>query len=130
MDFIYATNPASQSVAAAAPVTVVTTVRRYGSIDVKNGAVALSENGWYKVTATVTFQSAAGEAAVSVYQDGVQVTGATSSLTAEATTTYTLVVTAIVRKTGCPCSESILTIVNSGATALTVSAASIVVEKE
>lgn len=120
MDFIYTYNNQSQAVAADGIVTTPTIARRYGSVDEFNGSVSLGASGWYKVTATVTFTSTAGQAGIGLYQDGLQVLGAESTLTAEASTTYTLVIDAIVRKQTCRCDKDILTIVNTGATTLTI----------
>lgn len=129
MDFIYTYGTQAQTVAPTLLVYAPIIARRYGNLDTFNGGVSIGSSGWYKVSGSVTFTSTAGAAEISIYQDGVEVLGATSSLTAVADTTYTLNVEAIIRKTGCPCNKDIVNIVNTGATTLTVSNASMILEK-
>lgn len=112
---IYTANTASQTVGVNTAVNLGTIQRRFGCA-LNSGATSISINksGYYAVTAVVTFTApAAGDAALSLHQNGAQVPGATISDTVTTATTEqnTMTLTAIVRSiTG----NDTLTLVNTG----------------
>lgn len=115
---IYAINPTTGTVVTdggTVPFTQV--VRRFGcALGVDNNNVVLKDRGYYYVDADITaVATAVGDIVVSLYQDGVVVPGAvyTSSVAAIGDV-VTIPVSAIVRKTGCECNNSVLTVVVSG----------------
>ena len=79
-------------------------------------SVILNRQGYYKVTATVTFTApAAGLATVALAQDGQQVPGITASetVTTATTETHSIAVSGIVRVIG-PNTSSTIQLINSG----------------
>lgn len=93
-------------------------IRRYGCDVALNGnAVNITGAGYYDVDASVTVSpAAAGTVTVTLYKDGVAVTGATASETAAANGTVDLNIPALVRHVCCA-AGSALTLVLTGVAA-------------
>lgn len=115
---IYVVNANTQAVAAGGTIALGTTVRRYGNdrccnpvVNLTGNGIALNEPGYYSVDVNVTGEpTAAGAVTVTLFQDGVAVSGAVASNTAAAGSDATAVaIPATVRVLGC--NSSILTVV-------------------
>lgn len=130
MELIYVINTTSTAVAAGAaiPTTLISHHRKTCVRAFDDSAIpTIRIPGYYHVTGFVTFTSAAGTASVSVAKNGVAEAGTTASLTAEASTVYTLPISAsILVKCGEP--PVIVSVVN-GATAITVTNIALTVAK-
>lgn len=102
-------------------------IRRYGqNISLSGGNPVLRGAGYYRIDTNFTIVgTAAGVATVTLYKDGLPITGATVTLTVAADEQYAVSIPAIVREVCC--NESTITAVLTNAT---VNNASIVVEKE
>lgn len=112
---IYTANTALQSVGVNAAVNIGTIQRRFGcALNAGATSISINKSGYYAVTAVVAFTaSAAGDATLSLQQNGAQVPGATVSDTVTTATTEqnTMTLTAIVRSiTG----NDTLTFINTG----------------
>lgn len=112
---IFMANTASQAVGVNSSVNLGTIQRRFGcGINGGGSGVAISQKGYYLVTATVTFTApAAGVVAMSLQDNGQQVAGATAaeSVTTPTTEQHTIAINAIVRSLS---GSDVLTIVNTG----------------
>lgn len=114
---IYAVNTnAGTAIPAGGTYPIARVVRRYGC-DITSDGVGISCNskGYYKVAAVATLvATGAGVITASLYENGVAVPGASSSVTAAAGDTVALPIDAIVRVNCCG-NPAMLTIVISGA---------------
>lgn len=112
---IYTANTASQSLAVNGITQLGTIQRRFGcALNAGSSSVSISKCGYYLVNAIITYTApAAGVAAVSLQQNGVQVPGATvaDTVTTAVTEQNTVSLTAIVRSTS---GNDTLTFVNTG----------------
>ena len=119
---IYTANTSAQTVADGGTIALGSIVRRFGNvchqpiIDLSGTGVNIMEAGYYDVDASITaIPDAAGTVTATLFQDGVEVPGATASATvAAAATSVNLSVSALVRKM-CSIGASTLTIVLTGA---------------
>lgn len=120
----------STPVAVGAVIPLGTVQRRFGcNLDLSgNNTIETCGIGYYKVTAVATMAAASTDPiTVSLQQDGVNVTGASATITVAGTSDETvLAITAIVRNR-CACSSS-LSFVLTGAAA-TVDNMAVTVEK-
>ena len=121
---VYAVNSNSQSIASGGVINFGGAVRRSGcTCTVEGGNAVVSGTGYYDVTATLTLATDAIESiTVSLYKDGVTIPGATASITTAASSTYAIVIPALVKQSCC-CESTITAVVTGGA--VTVSNASI-----
>lgn len=128
---IYTVNSNAQTVGVGESINLGRIERRFGSnINLEGNAITITGNGYYKIDANITFiGTAAGVVTVSLYKDGVIVPGAFSSKSTTEGTTYDIGLTALVRKVGCMCDSSSLSVVVSGASA-NIQNIAIVAEKE
>lgn len=114
---IYAVNTnAGTAISASGTYPITRVVRRYGC-DITSDGVGISCNGkgYYKVSAVASLvATGAGVITASLYENGVAVPGASSSVTAAAGDTVSLPIDAIVRVNCCG-NPNMLTIVVSGA---------------
>lgn len=93
-----------------------TTIRRFGCHIVQDGnTITIKGRGYYLVNASVTVAPAAvGSVTVSMFKDGVPVTGATATSSVSTAANPTAIpITAIVRN-ACDCDSSILSLVLTG----------------
>lgn len=114
---IYAVNTnAGTAIPAGGTYPITRVVRRYGCDITSDGVgILCNSKGYYKVSAVATLVATdAGVITASLYENGVAVPGATSSVTAAAGDTVALPIDAIVRVNCCG-NPSTLTIVVSGA---------------
>ena len=135
---IYVANTKTQAVAAGGTIALGATVRRYGNdrccnpvINLTGNGITLNEPGYYNVDVNVTDEpTAAGAVTVTLYQDGMPVTGAVASNTAAAGSDATAVaIPATVRVLGC--NSSILTVVlTAGAGNMTNAAVRVIKVKD
>ena len=113
---IYAVNTnAGTAIPAGGTYPITRVIRRYGC-DITSDGVGISCNskGYYKVDAVATLvATGAGVITASLYENGVAVPGASSSVTAAAGDTVALPIDAIVRVNCCG-NPATLTIVVSG----------------
>ena len=118
---IYAADPSGTvltlSTATGTVIPLGTTIRRFGCDAVLSGnGVLLNGQGYFNVDASVTFTpTAAGTYTVTLFKDGVAVSGATQTITAAAAGTVPVNIPAIVRNQCCD-STSTLTLVVTSAT--------------
>lgn len=127
-DIIYIGNTVATNVAADSQIPANETIRRSGcAMAAMNGGISLRKAGYYRVSGTVTFTSAAGNASITVAQDGQDVAGALVGLTAEASTAYTLPIEAVVR-VRCPCAAPSVITLENGGTAISASNVALVAE--
>ena len=120
-DIIYIGNTIATNVAAESQIPATETFRRLGcAMMAMNGGVSLRKAGYYRISGTVTFTSAAGNASITLAQDGQDVPGALVGLTAEASTVYTLPIEAVVR-VRCPCAAPSVVTLENGGTAISTS---------
>ena len=129
---ICTTNTSIQDVAVNGIINLGTVVRRFGpNINLSGDAIQISGPGYYDVSASITATpTAAGNVTVTLFKDGVAVSGATATQAAAAEDTpVNLSISALLREF-CSCCESIsnLTLVLSG-TASEVSNISVIVRK-
>lgn len=112
---IYTANTASQTVGVNTAVNIGTIQRRFGcALNAGATSISINKSGYYAVTAIITFIApAAGDAALSLQQNGAQVPGATVSDTVTTATTEqnTMTLTAIVRSIS---GNDTLTFLNTG----------------
>lgn len=127
---IYTANTATQAVAIGGGLALGTIIRRFGcAINLNGNGINLSDPGYYDVDVSVTAApTAAGTVTVTLFQDGVAVPGAVSSVTTTAAAdAVTLSISALVRVL-CNAASSTLTLVLTGA-ASSVTNVAVVVEK-
>lgn len=128
---IYMANTATQTVAATNGVfNLGSIIRRFGcALDGNTGAINVKKCGYYFVSVNVTYTSdTTGNATVAVQNNGSTVTGLTASDTVATATTEinSMTISGIVRSTGNALS---LTLVNTGAIAITPSNVTVTVIK-
>lgn len=108
-------NTASQSVGVNTAVNLGTIQRRYGcALNAGATSVSVSKPGYYLVVANFTFTApATGVAAISLQQNGAQVSGATAADTVTTATTEqnTMSISTVVRTFTC---NDTLSFVNTG----------------
>lgn len=127
---IYTANTAAQTVSVGGSLALGTIIRRFGgSVNLNGNGISLSDPGYYDVDVSVTAApTAAGTVTVALFQDGVAVPGAVSSVTTTAAAdAVTLSISALVRVL-CNAASSTLTLVLTGA-ASSVTNVAVVVEK-
>lgn len=127
---IYTANTAAQTVAVGGSLALGAIIRRFGgSVNLNGNGISLTDPGHYDVDVSVTAApTAAGTVTVALFQDGVAVPGAVSSVTTTAAAdAVTLSVSALVRVL-CNAASSTLTLVLTGA-ASSVTNVAVVVEK-
>lgn len=121
---LYSAEQSVQSVSAGGLIGLGRTVHKscQSQISSDDGAMTLKGVGYFKITATVTFTGAAGNAILSLYKDGYQIPGAivTETIATADTEYHTVTLSAMVAKTPCRLISSI-TLVNNSAIALSVS---------
>lgn len=83
---IYVANTGAQSVAVGGTVALGSIVRRFGcGVDLNGSGITIDEPGYYDVDISVTGEpTAAGPMIVTLFNNGVAVTGATATATAAA----------------------------------------------
>lgn len=115
---LYAAMQTPTAVAVDGVIPLGSLIRRYGCDVALNGnAVNITGAGYYDVDASVTVTPiAAGTVTITLYKDGVAVSGATASETAAANGTVDLSIPALVRQVCCA-AGSALTLVLTGAAA-------------
>lgn len=130
---IYVATTASSAVVANGVLPLSTIVRRRGNdVNLSGNAIAITDCGsnYYKVTVNATFTApVAGVVTLTLQQNGVNVTGATASVTVATATTEvrSLAFTAIIRTFNNQGIDS-LSVVNNGVAA-TFSNTAVTVEK-
>lgn len=126
---IYVANTSANSVLANGQIPFNQVVRRYGNIiNLFGSDVRLLEPGYYYIDASATFTTpTAGDATITLRQDGVDVVGGSATETVSTTTQVkTVDISAVVRVfCGQP---SVISLFNTGV-AVDVTAASMVVTK-
>lgn len=114
---IYMANTNAATVSENSAIPLGSVIRRYGcSVNGTTGGIVLNETGYYLITATITFTApAAGDATITLQQDGVSVVGATASATVTTATTEinTITVNGIVRVV-CGSAPDTITLQNAG----------------
>lgn len=120
---LYTANTTAQALTAGENVNFGTPVRRYGkNIYTTGGNVAVRGEGYYTVHASISFNAEdAGIAVIQLYEDGVEIPGATATKTVGAGSVYELSIHTAVR-TLC-CEEKVITakILNVDSTVQTAS---------
>lgn len=128
---IQTANPSSQNVAAGGIIGLGSVLRRFGCNCRLNGnTIEVEGAGYYTISGTFTVApTAAGPVTVVILENGVQVAGATATVSAGAGDTVTIPIITTVRQ-GCCCdgASSITCVLTEGAGEVTN--ASIRVEKE
>lgn len=125
---IYAANTASQTVAQGGTINFGNIVRRFGCLDISGGNVITNCDGYYSVKTNITVNgTAAGNAVVQLYSNGVAIPGASVSFATTTTSVTTISIPAIVRQKCCVSQTITAQISGVGAN---VSNAAIVVVKE
>lgn len=115
-NLIYTANTTSQTVPVGGAINLGSIKRRTGcALSMSGDTVTMHKSGYYDVYVGVSATpTAAGTVTVTLYQDGVPVSGASSSATVAATdTTVSLSFPSVVRLCG-ECCTSNLTLVVSG----------------
>lgn len=124
---LYAANVASQTVPVGSKISFGSPVRKYGgNITLRNGDIVIEGAGYYDIDVNITY-TGIGNATFTVYQDGVAISGATTTNTLITNATGSVSIPVIAR-TYC-CKPSVITVEVSGIE-VTISNASVVVEKE
>lgn len=126
---LYLANQNEQSVPVNGAINFGNVIRRYGSnISSLGGNAVLKGNGYYMVTANITFtDTAAGTATVTLLADGVPIPGATATITTgTANAAHTETIPAVVRVTCCK--STVITAVVTGVE-IDVTNAGLVAEK-
>jgi len=131
---LYAVNSNAQTVLPNGVINLGTPVRRYGcNLNMSNGNLEVVGAGYYgidvNITATVT---GTGLATVSLYKDGVAISGASQSVTVGTTgDVVSFNIPCEIRMGCCPCNVDQITAVLSGAiTSASVTNASILARKD
>lgn len=120
---IQTTNQSSQTVAENSIISLGSVLRRFGcNCRLSGNAIEVEGEGYYKVDATVTaVPTAAGNVTVALYEDGVQIPGATATESVTATDSpVTLPIVTTIRK-GCCCdgASQITLVLEQGASEVT-----------
>ena len=124
---LYGVNTDAQAVALNGIISFGNLVRRLGnSLHLANGALITVGTGYTKVDANFTITAGAGTTTITLYKDGVPITGATASVTTTANQIVTLTIPTVVLDY--KCCGSTITAVLSGA-AGTITNAAIVAER-
>ena len=129
---IYTVNTSVQELPINGVINPGTVIRRFGqNLNLSGNGIQVAGSGYYKIDANFTLApTAAGEATITAYLDGVEIPGATATETVAAGGDFiNLSIDAVIRE-GCPCCDTLRTItfvLSSGASSITNSA--IVVEK-
>ena len=110
---IQTTNPSTQAVADGGIINLGSVLRRFGCNCRLNGNVVEIEGaGYYTITGTFTVApTAAGDVTVAILENGVQISGATSTVTATAGSTVTIPIVTTARQNCCCEGSSSLTCV-------------------
>lgn len=124
---LYAANTNAQAVALNGIISFGDVVRRLGcNLNIANGTLISGSAGYTKIDTNFTVTAGAGTTTITLYKDGVPITGATASVVTTADQIVNIQIPAIVRDYRC-CGSTI-TAVLSGA-AGTVTNAAIVAER-
>ena len=94
-------------------------VRRFGdSIKLDGDSILCCNSGYFDVEISMSLTpTAAGTVTIQLYQDGVAVPGALSTITVPAVaTTETFPITALIRNCGCNCGSVLTVRINASAT--------------
>ena len=130
---LYTVNTSVQEVPINGIIEPGTTIRRFGQNIVLSGnGIQIEGAGYYEINADFTLApTAAGEATITAYLDGVAIPGATATVTATAGGDFINLSIVAVIKEGCPCCNGVktLTFVLSD-TASSITNSAIVVEKK
>ena len=130
---IYTVNTSTQEVALNGIVSPGTIIRRFGpNLNLSGNGIQITGAGYYEIKASFTLApTAAGEATITAYLDGVEIPGAVATETAAAGGDFINLSIVAVVKEGCPCCDGLktLTFVLSD-TASSITNSSIVVEKK
>lgn len=120
---IYTANTSGAAVAIGNTVPVGSIIRRYGKcIDATGSAINLREPGYYDVTVSATFTSAAvGDVRLTMTQDGVAIPGATAAATVTAANTQIENITIVTTVRVMCCGSSNISIVVGGTVGPTIS---------
>lgn len=126
---IYTVNSNLGAVAIGGVIPVGNIVRRFGcNVDISGNGIETRGSGYYKTTASISFTgTAAGDATIQLYKDGVAVPGALAIRTAAANTAYTIDLVGMTRNYDN--NNSILTLVLTGVS-VNVTNVAMLVEKE
>lgn len=127
---IYMANTNAQALAIGGVVNFGSVVRRFGCNLKSTGTTPQTEGvGYYSIDTNITLTAAAaGTVTLTLFKDGVPITGAAQSATVVANSIYAFNVPAVIREQCCN-KTSIITLVVTGV-ATTVNNATIEVEKE
>ena len=129
---LYTVNTSVQEVPINGIIEPGTTIRRFGQNIVLSGnGIQIEGAGYYEINADFTLApTAAGEATITAYLDGVAIPGATATVTAAGGDFANLSIVAVIKE-GCPCCNGVktLTFVLSD-TASSITNSAIVVEKK
>lgn len=112
-----------------------TTIRRFGcNLQLSGSGILVDGNGYYDVNASVTVTpAAAGNYTVTLFADGVEIPGATQTVTAAAASTITFNIPALVRLNCCGAATTLTLRLTTTATlpaTVTVNNVGITVEKD
>ena len=127
---IYACNTNSQAIVAGNITTINfgSVVRRFGrNTNMSGGNVTVNGSGYYNIDTNFVFTAATGTVDIKLLKDGIEIPGATATITTAANTSYQVSIPCIVRSTCC-CDSNITAIIKSSGTA-TVNNAAIEVTK-
>ena len=115
---IQVSNPSSQTVSVGSIINLGSVLRRYGCNCRLNGnTIEVEGAGYYTITGTFTAApTAAGDVTVAILENGVQVAGATATVTAGAGDTVTIPIVTTIRQ-GCCCdgASSLTCVLTAGA---------------
>lgn len=127
---IYVANTASNALTVGSAIPLGNIVRRYGcNLGVVGDSIAVRGAGYYDIDAAFDILgTAAGNVTITLYKDGMPITGAEATVTTAAATAYHVAIPALI-KNNCNCDESLITAILSG-TAATITNVGVVVEKE
>lgn len=127
MSVLYAINTVGGSIAANTTIPLTITRRKCPIYTLSGSGIQIEKAGYYRVSGSITFTvPTAGDVELTLLRDATPIAGATSSLTAAVTTTYTLPIDAVIRVL-CHEGEPTIYLLNSGV-AITLINASLVIE--
>lgn len=126
---LYASNTSSQTLSTGDVINFGSIVRKYGcNCNLSGGNVIVSGTGYYNIDTIFTLTaSAAGNAVITLYKDGVAIPGGIATFTMTAGDLCAVSIPAMIRQSCC--CDSTITAVLTGI-AGTMNNAAIIVEKE
>lgn len=109
---IYTVNQNTQTVTAGNVANLGSTVRRYGCNCQNNSTALVADgSGYYNIDINASFTATAGTTTLALYKDGAPISGASTSLTTAADTSYTVTIPTAIRVR---CCDSLITLVVTG----------------